>query len=137
MPQTSRPADACTGTRPCVLVVDDHADFREAMRLFLERSGFRVLTADNGAEAVAWASEQFLDAIIMDVSMPILDGIDATAQLKASPRSASIPVIGYTAHPFDGLEVRAKAAGMRDVLPKAGFLDLLTALRAVVKPREH
>jgi CheY-like chemotaxis protein len=119
-----------------VLVVDDSADFREAMRLLLERSGFRVLTADNGADAIACASEQPLDAIIMDVSMPLLDGIDATAQLKASPRLASIPVIGYTAHPFDGVEVLAKAAGMREVLPKASFLDLLTVLRAIVKPTE-
>jgi CheY-like chemotaxis protein len=128
--------DAGAESQPCVLVVDDHPDFLEALRLFLERSGFHVLTADNGAEAVAWATEHPPDAIIMDVGMPVLDGIAATAQLKSSPRSASIPVIGFTAHPFDSVKARATDAGMREVLPKSSFRELVDVLRAVVKRKD-
>ncbi len=118
-----------------VLVVDDHPDFLEALRVFLHASGFHVQTADNGADAVAWATEHRPDAIVMDVSMPVLDGIAATAQLRSSPQTASIPIIGFTAHAFDTVKATATDAGMTQVLPKNSFGDLVAVLRAVVKRR--
>lgn len=106
-------------------MVDDHSDVREAVQRLLERLGFFVITAEDGAEAVTIAAQHLPDVILMDISMPVLDGIAATARLKASPRTAAIPVIGFTAHTFQGgIAQRAKAAGMIEVLPKEAFEDL-------------
>jgi len=113
--------------------VDDDADFRDAVRLLLERTGYRVITAENGAQAVTIAGQQFPDAILMDISMPVLDGVAATAQLKASASLADIPVIGLTAQTFDSVEGRARAAGMLEVLPKQAFAELVRVLRTLVQ----
>jgi CheY-like chemotaxis protein len=117
---------------PSVLLVDDQVDFREAIGLWLERRGFSVTTAENGAEAIASASQHQPDVILMDLNMPVLDGISATAQLKASSRLASIPVIGFTARPLTEVEAPAKAAGMHTVVGKQSLDDLIVLLRAVV-----
>ncbi len=119
---------------PRVLVVDDHADFREAIRLWLELHGFAVITATNGAEGLAAAENHAPDAILMDVSMPVLDGVEATTQLKASSL-ASIPVVGFTAQPLASLESRARAAGMVGVFAKQGLSELIAVLRDVVSNR--
>jgi CheY-like chemotaxis protein len=127
----SKDVNRHAATRPaCILVVDDYSDVREAVQRLLERRGFRVITAADGAEAVTIATQHLPDVILMDISMPVLDGVAATAQLKASPRTAAIPVVGFTAHTFGaGMAERAKAAGMLDVLPKEAFQDLERVLR--------
>jgi CheY-like chemotaxis protein len=114
-------------------VVDDHADFREAVRLLLERTGYRVITAENGAQALTMAAQQFPDVILMDISMPVVDGLATTAQLKASASLANIPVIGLTAQAFDVVEARARAAGMLAVLAKEAFTELVPMLRTLTQ----
>jgi CheY-like chemotaxis protein len=114
-------------------VVDDHADFRDAVRLLLERAGYRVITAENGAQALTIAAQQCPDVILMDISMPVLDGVAATAQLKASASLADIPVIGLTAQAFDGVEERARAAGMLEILPKQAFAELVSVLGTLMQ----
>ena len=125
-----------SGDHPRVLVVDDSVDYREAIGMWLERHGYAVILAGDGAEGLEAAADYAPDAILMDISMPVLDGVSATARLKASASGlAAIPVIGFTAHPFASIEARAKAAGMVGVFAKQGLRDLLAALRRVVSER--
>jgi CheY-like chemotaxis protein len=81
-----------------VLVADDNADVRQLWRAFLTLSGFAVSEAANGKAAIAKALEDAPDAILMDFSMPGMDGAAAGRALKADLRTAAIPVIGLTGH---------------------------------------
>lgn len=93
-----------------VLVVEDYDDARMMVEMILADAGYRVLLAADGAEGVSMARRHRPDAILMDIFMPGLDGIDATRQIKADPATARVPVIAYTAKPAsvrDGEELFA------------------------------
>jgi two-component system, cell cycle response regulator DivK len=77
---------------PLVLLVDDYQDAREMYAEFLRLSGYRVAEASDGEEALRQAAELAPDVILMDVSLPVLDGREATRRLKASPATSGIPV---------------------------------------------
>lgn len=82
-----------------VLVVDDHSDVRELLALVLQDAGFVVRTAANGLEGLIAAYETRPDVIVMDVSMPVLDGIEATRLIKASEATRDARVIAHTGNP--------------------------------------
>src|ERR1044071_9479593 len=93
-----------------VLVVEDYEDARAMVEMILEDAGYRVLLAADGLEGVTMARAHHPDAILMDIFMPGLDGIEATRQIKSDPAMASVPVIAYTAKPAsvgDGEELFA------------------------------
>ncbi len=90
-----------------ILIVDDHADNRTVYGWFLEAFGFSVLEATNGYEGVVRAREVHPDLILMDVSMPVMDGLQATQMLKVDQETADIPIIVVTAH--EGAEMQGKA----------------------------
>jgi two-component system, cell cycle response regulator DivK len=96
---------------PRILLVDDNAENRRFLSRRLQRRGFEVLHAIDGAAAVAMATAEKPDLILMDMNMPTLDGWEATRQIKADPASAPIPVIGLTAHALAGDRERALEAG--------------------------
>jgi two-component system, cell cycle response regulator DivK len=77
---------------PLVLLVDDYEDAREMYAEFLKSSGFSVIEAADGAEALKCAAEAHPDIILMDFALPIIDGREATRRLKANPATAGIPV---------------------------------------------
>jgi CheY-like chemotaxis protein len=83
--------------RRAVLVVDDYADWRELISLVLQEAGFIVRTAGNGIEAIIAAYELRPSVIVMDVSMPVLDGVEATRLIKAIDTTRDTHVIAYTA----------------------------------------
>jgi CheY-like chemotaxis protein len=83
---------------PLVLIVDDVQDNRTIYVLFLRFSGFRVVEAENGEEALAKATSLLPDVIVMDLSLPVMDGWEATRRLKRDPRTQKIPVIVLTGH---------------------------------------
>src|SRR5438552_7375917 len=87
--------------QPLVLLAEDFEDARELYRDYLEFSGFSVMTANNGREAIEQARALQPDIILMDASMPVLDGWQATRALKADPATKHIPVLALTAHAFD------------------------------------
>ena len=91
------PAGPDMGKRPLVLIVDDSQDNREMAAMLLETSGFDAITAGNGLEGVIVAHYTRPSVVIMDVAMPVLDGVQATKLLKASPVTQTINVIAYTA----------------------------------------
>jgi two-component system cell cycle response regulator DivK len=82
-----------------VLIVEDYDDARLMVEMILEGAGYHVLLAADGREGVALARQHRPDAILMDIFMPGLDGIEATREIKADPAIASVPVIAYTAKP--------------------------------------
>ena len=97
--------------RPCVLVVDDYPDAREMYSEYLQFSGFDVVEAANGMEALQRAIEHAPDVILMDLSLPVMDGWEATRRLKSDPRTAPIPVVALTGHALAGISEGAKKAG--------------------------
>lgn len=101
-----------------VLVVEDTSDTRSLMRLMLEFAGYRVLEAKNGLEAVEVAREERPDAILMDMSLPVIDGCKATRLIREQPELKNVPIIACTAH--NRWEWRGKAivAGCTDFITK-------------------
>jgi two-component system cell cycle response regulator DivK len=85
-----------------ILIVDDAQDFRETCALFLSLEGFRVLAADNGKEAVEMASDTLPTLILMDLSLPVMDGLEASKRIKHDKKTRHIPVILLTGHTSKG-----------------------------------
>jgi len=81
------------------LVVEDYDDARHLIGLILEDAGYRVLSAADGLEGVELARLHLPDAIVMDLFMPVMDGVEATRRIKAHPETRDVPVIAYTARP--------------------------------------
>lgn len=94
-----------------VLIVEDQIEMRAITSAYLERQGYRVLATDNGADAVRQARTEQPDLIFMDVSIPGMDGIRATAEIKRDPATRAIPVVIVTAHPYGSVGKRAMDAG--------------------------
>jgi two-component system, cell cycle response regulator DivK len=94
-----------------VLIVEDQIEMRAIAAAYLERQGYRVLAADNGNDAVRQARTEQPDLIFMDVSIPGMDGIRATAEIKRDPATRAIPVVILTAHPYGSVGKRAMDAG--------------------------
>jgi CheY-like chemotaxis protein len=97
-----------------ILLVEDEELNRDMLGRRLSRKGFEILIATDGAQAVAAAREHAPDLILMDMSLPVMDGWEATRQLKASPDTARIPVIALTAHAMAGDREKALSAGCDD-----------------------
>jgi two-component system cell cycle response regulator DivK len=95
---------------PLVLVVDDSADARTLYGDYLEYSGFRVTTAENGEEAVETARAEW-PAILMDLAMPKVDGWEAIRRLRADPMTSEIPIVAISAFAFGDEPLRAREAG--------------------------
>lgn len=113
--------------QPLVLLAEDFEDARELYRDYLEFSGFEVTTVNNGREAVESAIALQPDLILMDASMPVLDGWQATRQLKANPATRHIPVLALTAHAFEDARQQAAAVGCDGFVTKPCLPDELVA----------
>jgi two-component system, cell cycle response regulator DivK len=108
-----------------VLVVDDYQDARELYAEYFVFSGFRVAEASNGAEAVEKALELAPDVILMDLSLPGMDGWEATRRLKANGQTKHIPVVALTSHALAGFSDGAKKAGCDAFVTKPCLPDRL------------
>jgi CheY-like chemotaxis protein len=113
--------------KPVVLVVDDFADNREMYSEYLAFSGYDVIEARNGKEAIDAAQERLPDIIIMDLSLPVMDGWEATRRLKADERTRRIPVVALTGHALAGHSKGAREAGCDSFLAKPCLPDQLVA----------
>jgi CheY-like chemotaxis protein len=97
-----------------ILVVEDNEMNRDMLSRRLERRGYEVVIAVDGEEGLARARAEGPALILMDMSLPVVDGWEATRQLKGAPETRSIPVIALTAHAMAGDRERALAAGADD-----------------------
>ena len=101
-----------------ILLIEDHEDNRIVYRTVLQHFGYTVLEAFDGEEGVRRAREELPDLILMDISIPRIDGWEATRILKADPATARIPVIALTAHALPEDRDRATAVGCDGYLAK-------------------
>lgn len=109
-----------------ILYVEDNEDNVYMLRMRLELlEGFEMLVANDGAEGLVIAGREKPDIILMDLNMPVLNGWDATKQLKAAPETRAIPVIALSAHAMAGEREKALAAGCDDFESKPLNLDRL------------
>ena len=120
-----------------ILYVEDNDDNIYVVKNRLTRAGFTVVIATDGAKGVAMAATERPDLILMDLSLPVLDGWEATRQLKAAPETTHIPVIALTAHAMSGDREKALEAGCDDFDTKPVELPrLLEKVRALLPKRE-
>jgi CheY-like chemotaxis protein len=125
-------------TAPLILVVDDYQDAREMYAEYLQFSGFRVAEARNGNEAVEQAFALKPDLILMDLSLPGMDGWEATRHLKSDERTRHIPVVALTGHALAGASEGARKAGCdsfvtKPCLPDDLVVEVRRMLNAVQK----
>ena len=113
--------------RPLILIVDDQSELRQLYAHQLALSGFDVIEAENGADAITHTASHAPDVVLMDLSLPIVDGWEATRRLKADERTAHIPVVALTAHDGSGELQRATRAGCDWFVPKPCPPDALIA----------
>ena len=123
---------------PLILVVDDYQDAREMYAEYLQFSGFRVAEARNGNEALEQAFSLKPDLILMDLSLPGMDGWEATRQLKSDERTRHIPVVALTGHALAGASDGARKAGCDSFVTKPCLPDdLVVEVRRMLGTAKH
>jgi two-component system cell cycle response regulator DivK len=112
-----------------ILIAEDHPDNREMLTRRLERRGYEVRCAENGAEAVDMAKESLPDLILMDISMPVMSGIEATKMLRQTPDTSGVKIVALTAHAMESARRECMEAGCDDFATKpvdfAGLIALI------------
>ena len=112
-----------------VLIVEDNMDTYELVRFILEKNGYEVFLAVNGRDGVNAATKQKPDLIVMDLSMPEMDGWTATRLIKQNKQTSAIPLIALTAHVLPGDRQRAVDSGCDEYITKP--MDLLELVETV------
>ena len=125
-----------------ILIVDDFPDAIEMYRMYFDHSGYEVLSAGDGLSAVAMALRSVPDVIVMDLSLPGLDGWEATRRLKRDARTRHIPVVVLTGHALAGHSQGAMDAGCdafitKPCLPERLLEEIRTILDATPRPRSE
>jgi len=123
-----------------ILVVEDNAQNRELVTDLLSLAGVRVLTAADAETALEMAAREPLDLVLMDVSLPRMDGLEATRVLKSTPATARLPVVALTAHAMKGDRERILAAGCDGYVTKPidtrAFTGTVAQFLAAAAPAE-
>jgi two-component system cell cycle response regulator DivK len=114
-----------------VLLIEDNDANRYLARFVLEKNGLEVIQASNGIEGVRIALERLPDLILMDIEMPEMDGYEASARLRADPRTAHTPIMAFTSFALPSERQRALRQGFTDYLEKPFDIDEL--VRRVVR----
>jgi two-component system, cell cycle response regulator DivK len=117
-----------------ILLVEDNEMNRDMLSRRLERKGYAVVIATDGEQGVAMAKSEHPDLILMDMSLPVIDGWEATRQLKADTEARSVPIIALTAHAMAGDRDKSLEAGCDDYDTKPiEFKRLLEKMQALLK----
>ena len=110
---------------------------RDMLSRRLIRSGYEVVLALDGAQGVALAASEAPDVVLMDMSLPVLDGWEATRRLKSDPKTRTLPVIALTAHAMAGDEAKARQAGCDDFDTKpVEYTRLLSKIEGLLQKRK-
>jgi CheY-like chemotaxis protein len=123
---------------PRILVVEDNESSRDMLVRRLSRRGYQVISAADGRRGIAMAHDQFPDLIVMDMSLPEIDGWEATRRLKADPATRAIPIVALTAHAMASDRQKAMDAGCDDYHTKPlDFESLVRSMGAFLEVRNH
>jgi CheY-like chemotaxis protein len=134
---TPDPTRDAVDQKPLVLLVEDLVDSRELYAQYLTYAGFSVVTAINGHEALRLAQLLRPDVILMDIRLPGMDGLEATADIKRIPELAQIPVVAITADSSAQMAERCRKAGCASFISKPALPDeVARQLRAVLTTGE-
>ena len=118
---------------PRIVLVEDNEDNRDMLSRRLSRKGYEVLIAVNGQEAIEVVERELPQLVLMDISLPVMDGFEATRRLKANEATKHIPVIALTAHAMSGDREKAMEAGCDDYDTKPVELPrLLTKIEGLL-----
>jgi CheY-like chemotaxis protein/anti-sigma regulatory factor (Ser/Thr protein kinase) len=120
-----------------ILLVEDNPNNAQTISTYLEHKGYSLMSANNGEEAIEVINQRKPDLILMDVQMPIMDGFEATRQIRKNPDFAEIPIIALTALAMPGDRDRCFAAGMNDYLSKPIRMRQLTTMIEQNLPKEN
>ncbi len=120
--------EAANSNNKTILVVEDFEDNRFMMRRLLEMGGYRVIEAINGQEAIHMAERERPHLILMDLSLPQLDGLAATRRIRQLDGMGTIPIVAISAHDTSDFRSEALAAGCDDYLTKPVDFDRLEGL---------
>ena len=114
-----------------VLIADDEKHIREILKMYCEKEGFDVIEAADGAEAILKVQSEKPDILILDIMMPVMDGLEATRRIRTCthPRGATVPIIAISANAFADDIQKAKNAGMNEHLAKP--FEMEKVLRAI------
>ena len=118
-----------------ILVVEDYEDTSLAMRLALEDRGYRIIEASDGASAVELAERERPDIILMDLNLPIMDGLEATKRIRSNPEMLETVVVAVTAHSDHDYRSRALDAGCNAFVTKPIDFEWLNELLTNLLPR--
>jgi two-component system, cell cycle response regulator DivK len=131
---SKKPSKRSSKTEALILVVDDYDDGREMYADALRFAGFQVVEASNGHQAVALAAEHLPDLILMDLSLPGIDGWEATSRLKSDDETKHLRVIALTAHALKDEQERAMHVGCDGFITKPCLPDeLITKVRQFLR----
>jgi CheY-like chemotaxis protein len=120
--------DKKLGSSQTIMIVEDYDDTRLLLRQALENKGYRVVEAINGQEAVDLVQREHPDLILMDLDLPLLDGIAAAQQIRKQNEMDELPIVAVTAYPLSYTHVKAFAKGCNEYMAKPidfGELDRL------------
>lgn len=113
-----------------ILIVDDDATNRTLYKILLQQAGYEIIEAENGEEAIDLAMQEIPDLILMDIQMPVLDGISALKVIRANENTKDIPVIAVTSYAMYGDRDKFLSEGFNDYIPKPlnidGFVKKIT-----------
>lgn len=116
-----------------ILLVEDNEMNRDMLSRRLKRKGYEVVSANDGARGISMAQTEDPDLILMDISLPVIDGLQATRQLKGDPHTRAIPIIALTAHAMAGDREKCLEAGCNDYATKpVEFPQLLAKIESFV-----
>jgi CheY-like chemotaxis protein len=119
-----------------ILLVEDNDMNRDMLSRRLQRRGYEVLMAADGMQAILMAESELPDLILLDMSLPVIDGWEAARRLKASPATAKVPIVALTAHAMAGDREKALAAGCDDYDTKpVDFAHLTAKIDAILGKR--
>ena len=128
------PTKAIPQSAPLVLVIDDAEDNREVYVQFFQFQGWRTATASDGKEGLDKAQALKPDVIVLDLSLPVMDGWEVARRLKSNRVTKAIPVLALTGHALDGSRKKALAAGVDEYLTKPCLpADLAATIRRYLK----
>ena len=105
-------------TTPTILVIEDYLDTRELLATLLQRKGYRVLEAEDGVEGLLKAGWMYPDLIIMDLSLPEMDGVEAARRIHAQAKLSQIPIFVISAYLTEAVKADVRAAGCTEIFSK-------------------
>lgn len=117
-----------TEKKPCILIAEDFEENRIALKLILNHTGFDVIEAEDGRQAVEAVRRENPDLVLMDVTLPVIDGLQATREIRSDKKFERLPIIIVSAHDSDEIRRQAAEAGGSEYISKPVEIEELKKL---------